>query len=830
MDLPTPDYEIPSSRGLSLLLPLCSAALFLSAVILFAIEPMFTKMVLPLLGGTPAVWNTAMMFFQAALLAGYLYAHLLSRLKGLRSQALVHVGVLLIGLLFLPVHVGLAWTPTASAHPVPWLIALLAISIGVPFFAISATAPLLQSWFSRRDHPHASDPYFLYVSSNIGGIAALLAYPVIVEPTFGLTLQGQLWTVGYALLLALIALYSLNLWMSQRQRGQGELAQIAASLNGVTLPSLSDSVTWATRARWVALAFVPSALLLAVTLHISTDVAAAPFLWIAPLLLYSLSFILVFARRPISKYVWMLMLLVCMLSFIPVFARWPSSRHMLLVLLLSWPCAFVALYVALNHKWMLMLQPWAYALVALHFTQREPLCFALPLHLLTLFMAAMVCHGELVRRRPAVEHLTEFYFWMSAGGLLGGVFCALIAPVVFNSIFEYPLVLVLGCLLLPASGRGLLRYGLDIALPAALAWLYFGVCFPTDLPSWVPALPPAFARWYSLAQEHLNPWTLSFLFYLASGFILYMFRKRPLRFTLAFGVLIFSVVYLNEMDHQLFRQRSFFGVYTVTTDKSRQRHYLYHGTTLHGDQDMDPNNVTTPRTYYNREGPLGQVFEAMQAVRRLDHVGVMGLGTGTTSCYHRPGQTMTFFEIDPTIERIARDPKLFRYLELCGQDVNVIIGDGLQNLSRTPDGTFDLLVLDAFSSDAIPLHLLTREALAIYLRKLAPGGIVLFHISNRFVELEPVVANLAADAGAVALLQVYDPSTEESDAGASAASWVAVARDRADLGLFEADDRWHPPELNDRIGVWTDDYSNVFRTLIWGKLFSSWLESRSKLS
>ncbi|MCX5644718.1 MAG: fused MFS/spermidine synthase [Phycisphaerae bacterium] len=778
MDLSTPDGAAPASRPVSLLLPLCSAALFLSAAILFAMEPMFTKMVLPLLGGTPAVWNTAVMFFQAVLLAGYLYAHLLSRLKGLRKQALVHVGVLLAGLLFLPVHVGLAWTPTASAHPVPWLIALLAVSIGVPFFAISATAPLLQSWFARSDHPHASDPYFLYVSSNVGGIAALLAYPVVIEPTFGLTLQGQLWTVGYTLLVVLIALYSLSLWTARQRRASGELAEIAASADAATLPGLSGRVTWATRARWVALAFVPSALLLAVTMHISTDVAAAPFLWIAPLFLYSLSFILVFARRPLLK-----------------------------------------------HKWMLMLQPWVYAVAALHFTQREPLCFALPLHLATLFMAAMVCHGELVRRRPAVEHLTEFYLWMSVGGLLGGVFCVLVAPVLFNWVFEYPLVLVFGCLLLPSVGRvsphdvfrragtrplqGWLRYGFDIVLPAAFAGLYYlGQQYRSQ---WdFGRLGPIKIGGLELGSVETGP----ILLWLVVGLVLYAFRRRPLRFTLAFGVLVFNAVYLNEMDNQLLRVRSFFGVYTVTADSSGQRHNLYHGTTLHGDQDMDPNNVRTPRTYYNRQGPLGQVFEAMRTVRKLQHVGVMGLGTGTTSCYHEPNETMTFFEIDPTMERIARDPKLFRYLELCGRDVQVVIGDGRQSLGRTPDGTFDLLVLDAFSSDAIPVHLLTREALAIYLHKLAPGGIVLFHISNRFVRLESVVANLAADAGAAALIQEYDPTTEESDAGASAATWVAVARNRNDFGLLGADDRWRPPDLDARVGLWTDDYSNIFRTLI----------------
>ncbi len=750
MDLPARNHTPPFSIAVSLLLPLCSAALFLSAAILFAIEPMFTKMVLPLLGGTPAVWNTAVMFFQALLLAGYVYAHLLSRLKRLRNQALVHVAVLLVGLLFLPVHVGLQWSPTASTHPVPWLIALLAVSIGVPFFAISATAPLLQSWFSRSDHPHACDPYFLYVSSNLGGVAALLAYPVLVEPRFGLTLQGQLWTAGYALLAALIALYALSLWTAQRRRGQGETAEIVASLDSMPVASLSSHLTWMTRARWVALAFVPSALLLGVTMHISTDVAAAPFLWVAPLLLYSLSFILVFARRPLVK-----------------------------------------------HKWMLTLQPWIYALVALYFTERDPLCFALPLHLLTLFIAAMVFHGELVRRRPVVEHLTEFYLWMSVGGLLGGVFCSLIAPIVFNSILEYPLVLALGCLLLPSWGRGRLRYGLDIALPAVFAALYF------------------------YAQKHQNLWDVlhasPVLFCLAIGLILYVSRKRPLRFTLIFSVLIFNAVYLDRMDDRLFQQRSFFGVYTVTMDKSESIHKLYHGTTLHGDQDMDEESLLTPRTYYDGAGPLAQAFEAVRAVRKLDHVGVMGLGTGTTACYQKPGQRMTFFEIDPTIERIARDPKLFRYLQLAGPDVEVIIGDGRQNLDRAADATFDLLILDAFSSDAIPVHLLTREALAIYLRKLAPGGIVLYHISNRYLQLEPVVANLAVDAGVAALIEEYEPTSEdETTVGASSSTWVAVARNTTDLGSLTTDSRWRSPNTDARIGVWTDDYSDIFRTLTWG--------------
>jgi len=730
-------------------LPLHCVALFLGAFLLFVIEPMFTKMILPLLGGTPAVWNTAVMFFQAMLLAGYLYAHLLSRLRRIRWQVLVHASVLAVGLVFLPVH--LAWrdASSGSAHPVAWLTALLAVSIGLPFFAVSATAPLLQRWFSRSGHVHASDPYFLYVSSNVGGLMALLAYPVLIEPRFGLRLQSLAWTAGYALLALTIVACAVSLRALQR------LSPTPFSQPVETAGAwLSDPITWARRGRWVALAFVPSALLLAVTLHISTDVASVPFLWVAPLSLYMLSFIIVFARRPILK-----------------------------------------------HNWMLLLQIPVYALLVVCFTQKEFL-LVVGLHLLTLFVTAMVCHGELVRHRPPAEHLTEFYLWMSVGGLLGGVFCVLIAPVVFNSVLEYPLVLVLACLLRPESGGGLTRYLIDVGIVAALGSAFF------------------------LAEPYLTPWsrgtTGSAIFCVAVALVLSGFRNRPLGLTLAFGVLLFSAISADKIEHQLYRQRSFFGVYTVAADASGSRHDLYHGNITHGDQYMDPESVGVPTSYYNREGPLGQVFAAMGAVQPLKHVGCVGLGTGTTACYQEPGQAMTFFEVDPAMARIARNPSLFRYLELYGENVNVVFGDGRQSIGRVADGTFDLIVLDAFSSDAIPVHLLTREALAVYMRKLAPGGIVLFHISNRYVNLEPVLANLTADAGYSALIEDYDPNEDERDSGGSASTWVAVAHNDSDLTLLAADDRWGPLEGDERVGIWTDDYSDLFRTLIWRELFRSW--------
>jgi hypothetical protein len=734
-------------------LPLHCAALFLGAFLLFSIQPMFTKMILPLLGGTPAVWNTAVMFFQAMLLGGYLYAHLLSRLDRVRRQVLVHALVLAVGLLFLPVHLAWLEAPSGSAHPAAWLIALLALSIGLPFFAVSATAPLLQRWFSRSDHPHAADPYFLYVSSNIGGLAALLAYPVVIEPVLGLSVQSRMWAAGYALLAVTIVLCSISL---RGLRGTGSALTAAPVPDAEGAPSaLSDKITWGTRAHWLVLSFVPSALLLAVTLHISTDVASVPFLWVVPLSLYMLTFIIVFARRPVLK-----------------------------------------------HKWMLTIQIPVYALLAVSFTKLE-LLSVFALDMVALFVTAMVCHGELVRLRPAADRLTEFYLWMSTGGLLGGVFCVLVAPVLFNSVLEYPLLLAIACLVRPGFTGGGWRQS-----------LFDGI------------LPAAVALSYSFVGGFLEAGALSrlgvagpVLVYVALTVAFYSFRHRPLRLALGFAPILFGTILLNEDSHnRLFRQRSFFGVYTVNRDSSGNMHTLYHGNIAHGNEYMDEADARTPTSYYNREGPLGQVFEAMRAVRPLKHVACMGLGTGTTACYQEPGQTMTFFEVDPAMERIARDPSLFRYLELAGPDVNVVLGDGRQSISKVADGTFDLIALDAFSSDAIPVHLLTREALAIYMRKIAPGGIVLFHISNRYVDLEPVLANLTADAGLSALVEDYDPADDDSGSYGWRSTWAAVARDGSDLGLLEADNGWRPLKPNPAVGLWTDDYSNMFRTLIWDEL------------
>jgi len=752
-DGPSAVAPLASPGGVLTALPLHCVALFLGAFLLFAIQPMFTKMILPLLGGTPAVWNTALMFFQGMLLAGYLYAHLLSRLDRVRWQVLIHASVLAIGLLFLPVHVAWPQATSGGTHPVAWLVALLTFSIGLPFFAVSATAPLLQRWFSQSGHVHAADPYFLYVSSNVGGLVALLAYPVVIEPLFGLSVQSRAWMIGYAMLTLTIVLCSISL---RAFRGSESSVVVGAAPGpGEGASALSDKITWGARAHWLVLSFVPSALLLAVTLHISTDVASVPLLWVVPLSLYMLTFIIVFARRPILK-----------------------------------------------HKWMLTLQIPIYALLAVSFTRLDLLpIFALDLAML--FVTAMVCHGELVRHRPAADRLTEFYLWMSAGGLLGGVFCVLVAPLLFSSVLEYPLILAIACLVRPgSSGGGWRQSVLDGVLAALVALSY----------SFVQGFVDAGA---------VNQLGVAgpVLVYIALAAAFYSFRNRPLRLALGFAPIIFGTVFhAEDAGHRLYRHRSFFGVYAVYSDPGGNVHSLYHGNIVHGDEYMDEASVRMPTSYYNQEGPLGQVFEAMRASRPMKRVGCVGLGTGTTACYQEPGQAMTFFEVDPAMVRIARNPTLFRYLELARPAVDIVIGDGRQSVTKVADGTFDLIVLDAFSSDAIPVHLLTREALAMYMRKLTPGGIVLFHISNRYVNLEPVLANLTADAGWSALVEDYEPNASDSGGHASRSTWVAVARDSSDLALLAEDDGWRSLTPDAAVGLWTDDYSNMFRTLVWDEL------------
>ena len=719
------------------LLGVFTAAVFTSAALLFLVQPMFSKMVLPLLGGTPAVWNTAMLFFQAALLAGYLYAHLTSRRLSVRRQAGLHLALLAVALLTLPLGIADIWSPPRASSPIPWLLLVLAASIGLPFFVLSGTGPMLQRWFAGTDHPHADNPYFLYAASNLGSMGALLGYPLLVEPRLRLAAQSWVWTAGYGVLIALTAGCAWLLW-------RGPVRETVA-LAG------TGTITHRRRVRWVLLALLPSSLLLGVTQFLSMDIAAIPLLWVIPLALYLLTFTLVFARKP-------------------------SAMHVSMVRLQP----IVLLPLAIQMFWDL----------------RMTVTVLFPLHLLAFFVTTMVCHGELSRDRPAAADLTEFYLWISVGGVLGGVFNVLIAPAIFDRITEYPLAIALACMLRPALARrahGSWQRGLDLALP-----LIFGLVL----------------LWVGRAVN-AGTWNLgeggTTLLSAVIALVALQFAPRPVRFGLAVGALLLAGgLNRRRAEDVLFRERTFFGVHKVVRDPGGGFHRFVHGTTLHGAQARDPAKLRTPLTYYSREGPFGRILEGLRRPPGERRVAIVGLGTGSAACYAAPGDQFTFYEIDPAVERIARNPRLFSFLRDCAPNARVVLGDARLSLADAPDGFYDLIVLDAFTSDAIPVHLMTREAVDLYLSKLREGGAIAFHVSNRYLDLEPVFAALVRDARLVGMKGQSAPlSREQRESLISYSRWVVIGRRVEDLTGMGRGVLWPLLVTEPGVGVWTDDFSNL---------------------
>jgi len=741
------------------LVALYALALFLAAALLFGAQPMAVRMVLPSAGGSPATWNTAQVLFQLLLLAGYLYAHGVARLADLRLGVGVHLAVLLAALAALPVALPAHWSLEAiAASPVPGVLALLAISAGLPFFAVATTAPLLQSWFSRTRHGHAHDPYFLYSASNLGGLVALLGYPLLLEPALGLAQQAALWAIGYAALLVLVAAAGVSLL-----RRPGPAPDAAPGSDAAARPSP------ATRVRWLLLAFAPSSLMLGVTLHISTDVAATPLLWVIPLALYLASWVITFARAPL-----------------------------------------------LRHAWMLRAQPALVAALAVFFDVRA-LLPAFALHLGAFFACAMVCHGELARTRPRAARLTEFYLWLSLGGVLGGAFSGIVAPLLFDSVLEYPAALVLACALRPAPGRGSPRtpHGNSSRAPARAALRPFDLLAPLAL----AALYLLASRWLGSLRHAETGHAL-----LAAGacvaLLLWALHGRVTAFALACALVLAVTRTDPTPSERLTQARSFFGVHRVLAVHrevgiergTRRYHLLTHGTTVHGAQSWGPDPSPEPLTYYTRDGPGGQVFAALAAHRPAAHVGVIGLGNGSLTCHLQPGQRMTYFEIDPLVVALASDPRYFRFLEACGERTEVVLGDGRLSVQRWDGPDFDLLVLDAFSSDAVPVHLLTREALAGFAERLAPGGALLLHLSNRHLDLLDVAAATAFGAGLGAKVQDHAPAPHAGPYHWPS-RWLLAAPDPQALRRLGRDPRWRVPLPRAR--PWSDGYADVASTLRW---------------
>jgi hypothetical protein len=914
-------------RSPAVTLGVFAVTLFLSATLLFLVQPMIGKMMLPHLGGTPAVWNTCMVFFQAVLLLGYSYAHATTTWLSPRFRLLLHAIILVIPVIVFPIRIAETWAPAGESNPIPAVLGLLFVTAGLPFFVVSTTAPLLQKWFAGTDHPQANDPYFLYGASNLGSMLALVAYPAIVEPHLKVDAQSVWWSFGYGLLAVLVLCCAAVVWLSpapepalagekkfsraargaeRGTRSEGGTAlrtarstSIKGARNDGSAPfraprsELEPAPTPLERLRWVALAFVPSSLMLGATTYITTDIAAIPLLWVLPLGLYLISFILVFSRLP-------------------------DKVHKVMV---------VALPLLILLQMFIMMSNLG----------KLPMWGRIGIHLVVLFVTAMVCHGELARRRPATRYLTEYYLLMSLGGVLGGAFNALLAPIVFNGIVEYPLALVLACLMLPRSPdedpSGEARFK-DFGYPAALGVLsliliseLLTLDFQMRTVLRLFAIGPGDDSenpnaLYKFVMDNYKQVEGSFAKIVRFGIpvvICYTFVDRPLRLALGVGAILLAYGYVERSNESIMLQeRSFFGVLKVEADETY--HSLTHGTTLHGKQrynadrrtlvfcgqdvgaalmlaSTDPLNAATyvlgteaaywageepewfdPRrealTYYHRTGPIGQVMRAFRGEKRKPHYAVIGLGTGTMASYGEPGQRLTYYDIDKHVVDIANNPRYFTYLKDArerGVKLDIVLGDARVEMRKAVkekdnphhNDRYGVIVVDAFSSDAIPIHLITKEAIReVYLPLLDKGGILAFHISNRHLDLEPVLGNLAKDKEVNLIALVQHDGKEEDYPGKAASTWVLLVHSLADLGDLEyegrpdyeplrkfaqgmsgedpwsdearrglsgggfwanaaytaiqrAGPRWKPAKTDPKVGIWTDDYSNLLSVFNW---------------
>ncbi|HEY7810151.1 MAG TPA: fused MFS/spermidine synthase [Allosphingosinicella sp.] len=720
--------------------PLFLATILAGSFLLFLTQPMVARMALPRLGGAPAIWNSAMVVYQALLLGGYAYAHYLSRLAP-RKQALSHLALFAFAALWLPLGLRDIVLPqdAPAALWAPWL---LLSSIGPLFFIVSAQAPLMQRWYALD--PARGDPYPLYAASNLGSFAGLLSYPLLVEPMLTLRQQSLLWSAGYGLLVLLVALSALTL----------RAPAVAAQPVGDAGPA----PTWRQMAWWVALAAVPSGLMLSTTTHLTTDIVALPLLWVVPLGLYLLSFVVAFARRRGTAD-----LLTAIAPFL---------------LLIAGGFAFSG-------------------------GSKSPL-FTATLGLLLLFVVAVALHTAMYRARPAVGHLTAFYLAMSVGGVVGGIFCAVIAPDLFDWTYEHPLLLLAAAALVPQ--KPLLPWA--ERMPAWLRLAFVAAVFGL---SWIADRRPFL--WLDDASALGVSVFISLIGLLFVG--------RRVLFALCLAALMLSYGGWRIVDGSLEpgRTRSYFGVYTISTSNSPPARLLTHGTTLHGIQNLAPGSENEPTSYYARGSGIGHAMASVDVFNGPNpSIGVVGLGTGTLSCYALPGQSWTFFEIDPEMVRIARRSGEFTFLKRCAPQAKIVLGDARISLGRQPPASLDLLAVDAFSSDAVPMHLLTREALAVYRRALKPEGLLMIHISNRYLDLEPVLAAAAqADKWHAAVFD-YAPSEAEAARNMNMSVWVALASQEDTLmalKISSAGDafRWRPIVGRPGFPGWSDDYATIIPLL-----------------
>ncbi len=747
------------------------ATIFLSAFLLFALEPLFAKMVLPVLGGSSSVWAVALLFFQGALLAGYAYVDLLFRWAPFKWTGPVHIALALLAIVVLPIGLPSGWTEPPPGEPYFWQLGLFAVAIGLPFIAVAANAPLLQTWFARSGHPHAHDPYFLYAASNLGSLVALLSYPFVLEPAFGLTALSRYWSALYLLLIAALALC-----FTLVQRFGVEPPALAAPVASDEPPEQphaepqaerkSDAPSLIERLAWCGLALVPAALLTAFTTHVATDVASAPLLWVIPLAIYLLTFVLAFSEN----------------IAIPMRILLPA--HLIAVV---------------------------FALLELSQTKYDKWVLTSGTGVVVFFLSALVAHRTLFLMRPRARYLTGFYLWLSLGGVLGGLFAALVAPKIFSEVYEYPLLIALSVACRPGIfAQRTLRV-------ADLLWLgaivVVGVPLVERGDIWAIQLGLTFGEW------GFTP-ALTLVFAIAA----IAFWGHPQRQLAAVLLMCGAVVNLPSAVQRGLAQRSYYGIYRVMQSENGEFNVLTHGTTLHGAQRIrgkDGHLVsdTNPVTYYYPGSPMERAVRITQnhndMRNELGRFGVVGLGTGSLGCYSRKGEAWRYFEIDPTVVNIAAKSNYFTFLANCLPNTDIVIGDARRTMAKEADKSFDLIIVDAFSSDAVPVHLLTAEALHLYASKLKDKGYLVLHISNRYLDLDSV---LGATLHLVPELKGLIVSDDKADGTyAENVSSIAVfAKENRMLDDFRALQGVADFRAGG-VSPWTDDASDIL-----GPFISQW--------
>jgi hypothetical protein len=740
------------SMGLAVIF---TATIFLSATLLFSVQPMFTKLILPLLGGASNVWNTAMVFFQSMLLGGYIYAHLISKYLPVKAQIAVHSLVTLAGFVFLPLAVPETVVLPESGMPTFWLLGLFGITVGLPFFALSANAPLLQRWFSLTDHRDADDPYFLYSASNAASLIILCAYPVIIEPNLRLGGQTFSWAIGYAALLGMLLLTAFSL-----------VRRLAPAHRDVSPVSKFAAASWRHKAFWVFLAFLPSSLMLGVTTYMTNNIASTPFLWIMPLALYLLTFVIVFSNKPL------------------VTANGLAKLFPWVVIL-----GFVLIMPELSQN-----------IGGFKISTAMPPIVKIPLLLTVYFLISLYCHAILVERRPSVSGLTEFYILMSVGGVLGGIFNALVAPVIFNAVYEFILVLALVLFLRPS--------GIEMPEAGEKPWRLFFIGSAAAALNAVVLLGAGSTTTYVVFI------TIAIMAVSTIRFDFHRFAKIGLFASLAIVAIVFDLFGSDA----LYKDRSFYSLLSVRAELTSDgiKHEFVHGNTVHNYQLRDPELQHVPTSYYIEGGSIHSSVEALRSVLGGNlNAAVIGLGAGAMACYEQPKDNWIYFEIDPAVVELARNTKYFSYIETCAPQADIRIGDARQKLKAVPIRSLDMIVVDAFSSNSIPAHLVTREALELYRSRMTPEGLVFFHTSNKMLDVTSVVARLSEDAGLTArYIDLAEfPNNPYAEHG-SRGTGILMGPYQIMQKVTAGDDRFQGWRSSRHVKLWTDDYSSVTGTLL----------------